>query len=263
MGRIHDLDLPRDQAGAHGDALTDPVKSFDRVADEYERTRPDYPAALLDLVPLGAEGAVLDLGAGTGKLTRVLARRYRDVTAVEPLANMRAILERVVPGVTALAGSAERIPLDDGSVDGVFAAQAFHWFDKPIALPEIARVLRPGGVFVIVWNDGDDDLPDPRPADLMRAVRLLHAAAVHRWENEPRWEDLLRDSGFFRDVHDRSFVTHDHVLDRAGILDNLRSTSWIASRDDREEVVDRLGALLPEATYAIPNRAHALWARKG
>jgi SAM-dependent methyltransferase len=236
--------------------------SFDSVADEYERTRPDYPPAVLDLLPLEGDAAVLDLGAGTGKLTRVLAKRYREVTAVEPLANMRAMLERAVPGVTALAGSAERIPLDDGSVDGVFAAQAFHWFDKSVALPEIARVLRPGGILAIVWNDGNDDLPDPRPADFRREVSVLHDAALKRWENEPHWEDLLRGSGLFEEVHDRSFVAHEHVLDRAGILDNLRSVSWIASRDDREEVVARLGALLPDATYAIPNRANVIWARK-
>jgi SAM-dependent methyltransferase len=236
--------------------------SFDSVADEYEQTRPTYPPALLDALPLDPDAAVLDLGAGTGKLTRVLAARYRDVTAVEPLAKMRAVLERVVPGVTALPGSAERIPLDDGSVDGVFAAQAFHWFDQRVALPEIARVLRPGGVFAIVWNQGDDDLPDPRPAEFVREVKVLHDAAMRRWEDEPEWEDVLRDCGLFEDVHDRSFVTHDHVLDRPGILDNLRSVSWIASRDDREDVVARLGALLPEATYAIPNRANLIWARK-
>jgi SAM-dependent methyltransferase len=236
--------------------------SFDRVADEYERTRPEYPPALLDLLPLEGDAAVLDLGAGTGKLTRVLAARYRDVTAVEPLENMRAMLERVVPGVNALPGSAERIPLDDGSVDGVFAAQAFHWFETAVALPEIARVLRPGGVFAIVWNEGDDDLPDPRPAEFLRAVKILHDAALRRWEDEPEWEDVLRGCGLFEDVHDRSFVTHEHVLDRPGILDNLRSVSWIASRDDREDEVARLGALLPEATYAIPNRANVIWARK-
>jgi SAM-dependent methyltransferase len=236
--------------------------SFDSVADEYEQTRPTYPPALLDVLPLDADAAVLDLGAGTGKLTRVLAERYRDVTAVEPLANMRAMLERVVPGVTALPGSAERIPLDDGSVDGVFAAQAFHWFDKPVALPEIARVLRRGGVFAIVWNEGNDDLPDPLPPEFVREVKLVHDAALHRWENEPQWEDMLRDGGLFEDVHERSSVTHDHVLDRPEILDNLRSVSWIASRVDREDVVARLGALLPEATYAMPNRANIIWARK-
>jgi SAM-dependent methyltransferase len=236
--------------------------SFDGVADEYERTRPSYPPALLDALPLDAGAAVLDLGAGTGKLTRVLAERYREVTAVEPLANMRAMLERAVPGVPVLPGSAEHIPLDDGSVDGVFAAQAFHWFDKPVALPEIARVLRPGGVFAIVWNEGNDELPNPLPPEFVREVEVLHDEALHRWENEPQWEDMLREGGLFVDVHDRSFVTHDHVLDRPGILDNLRSTSWIANRDDREDVVARLGALLPEATYAIPNRASVIWARK-
>jgi SAM-dependent methyltransferase len=236
--------------------------SFDNVAEEYERTRPTYPPAVLEALPLGADAAVVDLGAGTGKLTRVLAARYRDVTAVEPLANMRAMLERVAPGVMALAGSAERIPLDDGSVDGVFAAQAFHWFDKPVALPEIARVLRPGGVFAIVWNGPNDDLPDPRPPEFLREVKVIHDAALMRWQGEPQWEDMLRDSGLFEDVHDRSFVPHDHVLDRAGIIDNLRSVSWIASRDDGEQVVERLGALLPEATYAIPNHANLIWARK-
>ena len=236
--------------------------SFDRVADEYERTRPTYPPELLDQLPLGRDAAVLDLGAGTGKLTRVLAERYRDVTAVEPLVNMRKMLERVVPGVTALPGSAERIPLDDGSVDGVFAAQAFHWFDKPVALPEIARVLRAGGIFAVIWNQGDDDRPDPRPSELQHEVQLLHDVAMRRWEDEPKWEDLLRGSSLFAEVHDRTFVAHDHVLDRAGILDNLRSVSWIASREDREAVVARLGALLPDATYAIPNRANLIWARK-
>ncbi len=239
-----------------------PELSFDTVAEEYERTRPGYPPALLDPLPLHHDAAVLDLGAGTGKLTRVLAKRYEDVTAVEPLANMRAVLARVVPGVTVLPGSAERIPLDDGSVDGVFAASAFHWFDKPVALPEIARVLRPGGLFAIVWNDGNDALPDPRPAEFVREANALRAAAVRGWNDEPRWENMLRDAGHFEDVHERTFVPHDHVLDRAGILDNLRSVSWIASRDDREEVIARLGALVPDGTYAIPNRANLIWMRK-
>jgi SAM-dependent methyltransferase len=244
-------------------ALTDGRElSFDRVADEYERTRPTYPVELLEQLPLDTDAAVLDLGAGTGKMTRVLAERFRDVTAVEPLANMRTMLDRVVPGVIALQGSAERIPLDDESVDGVFAAQAFHWFDKPVALPEIARVLRPHGIFAIVWNQGDDDRPDPRPSEFVREVQLLHDAALRRWDNELDWEDLLRASCLFDEVRDRTFVAHDHVLDRAGILDNLRSVSWIASRDDGEVVIARLGTLLPEATYAIPNRANLIWARK-
>ncbi len=234
--------------------------SFDLVADEYERTRPSYPPALLDRLPLSADAAVLDLGAGTGKLTRVLAARFRNVVAVEPLANMRAMLERVVPGVRALPGSAERIPLDDASVDAVFAAQAFHWFDKPVALPEIARVLRPGGVLAVVWNEPDDDRESPLPAAFRTEVEALHNAAAQRWDNEPAWEELLSSSGLFAEVHERDHELHDHVLDREGLLDNLRSVSWIASRADGEEVVAGLGALVPSGTYAIPNRANILWA---
>jgi SAM-dependent methyltransferase len=240
--------------------VSDRAHVFDQVADEYERTRPDYPAEILDALPLGADAAVLDLGAGTGKLTRVLARRYRDVTAVEPLANMRAMLERVVPGVTALAGSAERIPLDDASVDGVFVAQAFHWFDKQVALPEIARVLRPRGVLAIVWNGPDESRTDPRPAAFVEPVRALHEAASQPWNDEPEWEVLLDQTGLFAEVHERTSVPHDHVLDRAGILENLHSVSWIANRADRNEVVERLGEQLPEGTYSIPNLANVLWA---
>ena len=110
---------------------------------------------------------MLDLGAGTGKLTRVLAARYAHVIAVEPLDGMRGILERVVPDVEALPGSAERIPLDDASVDAVFAAQAFHWFDHDRAIPEIARVLRPGGVLALVWNGPDESRPNPLPAEYL------------------------------------------------------------------------------------------------
>jgi SAM-dependent methyltransferase len=251
------MDVPRDPAGAR---VIERARSFDRVADVYEQTRAGYPPAVLDALPLPDDASVLDLGAGTGKLTRVLAARYRDVVAVEPLQNMRAVLERVVPGVPALPGSAERIPLDDASVDGVFVAQAFHWFDKPRALPEIARVLRPRGVFAIVWNGPDEERTDPSPDAFRAMAKELHDAAFRRWDDEPAWEDLLSESRLFAEVHARTSVPHDHVLDRDGMLDNLRSTSWIASRDDGEEVISRLGALLPEGVYAIPNRAHVIWA---
>ena len=239
-----------------------PELSFDLVADEYERTRPTYPPELLDRLPLGRDVSVLDLGAGTGKLTRVLAARYAHVTAVEPLANMRAVLERVVPDVTALPGSAERIPLDDRSVDGVFAAQAFHWFEKDVALPEIARVLRPRGVLAVIWNGPDESRPDPLPPAFRAELDAVRAAAPRPWEDEPAWEELLERSRLFADVHRRVTVPHDHVLDRVGLIDNLRSVSWIASRDDREELVAKLGRMLPEGTYAMPNLAFVLWARR-
>jgi SAM-dependent methyltransferase len=238
--------------------VTEPARSFDLVADEYERTRPSYPPEVLDALPLAADADVLDLGAGTGKLTRVLVRRYAHVVAVEPLEGMRAILERVVPEAEALPGSAERIPLDDASVDAVFAAQAFHWFDHDRALPEIARVLRRGGVLALVSNGPDDARATPLPEAFRAYLEELHAAAA--FHGQPPWREVLRRAPF-GEVHEAS-VPHDHVLDREGVLDTARSVSWIASRPDeeREAVLAKLGSLLPEGTYAIPNRATVLWA---
>src|SRR5262249_26950580 len=118
---------PRDRdVAVLGARVIDPARSFDRAAVQYERARPGYPAELLDLLPLGADAEVLDLGAGTGKLTRVLVDRYPRVVAVEPLDNMRAILEDVVPAAESIAGWAESIPVPDASGGGRFAGQALH-----------------------------------------------------------------------------------------------------------------------------------------
>ena len=133
------------------------------MAEEYERGRPGYPDDVLDLLPVADAATVLDLAAGTGKLTRVLARRYRRVIAVEPLDGMRAIITREAPAAEALDGRAEAIPLADAEVDAVFVAQAIHWFANDVAIAEIARVLRPGGVLAIVRNEVDDDAPSPLP----------------------------------------------------------------------------------------------------
>jgi SAM-dependent methyltransferase len=133
--------------------------SFGAAAAAYERARPSYPEAALDwLLPAGAR-RVLDLGAGTGKLTRQIQARGLEVVAVEPSDGMRAELSRALPDVVALAGSAERIPLDDTSVDAVLVGQAWHWFDPARAVPEVARVLAPGGQLGLVWNIRD--LSDP------------------------------------------------------------------------------------------------------
>ena len=110
---------------------------------------------------LPADSVVLDLAAGTGKLTRQLVPRFARVIAVEPLDGMRAQLERVVPGAEALVGTAESIPLDDDCVDAVFVAEAFHWFGTSAALDEIARVLRPGGTLAVLFNERDGELDPP------------------------------------------------------------------------------------------------------
>jgi SAM-dependent methyltransferase len=133
--------------------------SFGAAAQLYEQARPSYPAAVVDLlVPPGAR-RVVDLGAGTGKLTRVLLERGLDVVAVEPSAGMRAEFARVLPGVPVLDGRAEGLPLDDGSVDAVVAGQAWHWVDPARAVPEVARVLAPGGCLGLVWNLRSTDEP--------------------------------------------------------------------------------------------------------
>jgi SAM-dependent methyltransferase len=130
--------------------------SFGTAAATYERGRPPYPPEALDwLLPSGAR-RVLDLGAGTGKLTRQLVSRGLDVVAVEPLEGMREQLSQVLPGTPVLDGSAEHIPLPDGSVDAVLAAQAWHWVEPGRAAPEVARVLAPGGPLGLLWNERDE-----------------------------------------------------------------------------------------------------------
>ncbi len=125
---------------------------FGQAADVYERSRPTYPPeAAAWLVPASARTAV-DLGAGTGKFTRSLVELGLDVIAVEPDPVMLGTLAGALPGVGAVEGSAERMPLPDASADVVTVAQAWHWVDPPRALPEIARVLRPGGTLGLVWN---------------------------------------------------------------------------------------------------------------
>lgn len=130
--------------------------SFGSEAAAYERGRPSYPPEAIDwLLPPGARD-VLDLGAGTGKLTTRLVERGLDVVAVDPIAEMLELLSSALPDTPALLGTAEQIPLPDNSVDAVLVAQAWHWFDPEQAVAEVARVLRPGGRLGLVWNTRDE-----------------------------------------------------------------------------------------------------------
>ncbi|GFM19649.1 MULTISPECIES: class I SAM-dependent methyltransferase [Mycobacteriaceae] len=132
--------------------------SFGAEAAAYERGRPSYPPEAIDwLLPDGAR-RVLDLGAGTGKLTTRLVERGLDVVAVDPVPEMLELLTRSLPDTPALLGTAEEIPLPDDSVDAVLVAQAWHWFDPERAIQEVARVLRPGGRLGLVWNNRDERL---------------------------------------------------------------------------------------------------------
>jgi ubiquinone/menaquinone biosynthesis C-methylase UbiE len=237
--------------------VIDPARSFDRAAEEYEAARPGYPIELLDALPVQADATVLDLGAGTGKLTRVLVQRYAHVIAVEPLDNMRAILERVVPDAEVHAGSADAIPLADDSVDAVFAAQAFHWFATDAAVAEIARVLKPGGVFADVFNEGEHS-PDVPQAYRDRLDQLFDEPRTGAEDDE---RVAVIERGPFTQMRVDT-LRHEQIQDRDSALRFLRSISYVAKRpdDEREALMAEFGALLPEGEYRYPMTAHVRWA---
>ena len=203
---------------------------------------------------------MLDLGAGTGKLTRVLVRRYARVVAVEPLDGMRAILEQVVPGAESVRGTAESIPSPDASADGVFAATAFHWFANDAAIAEIARVLRPGGTFAVVWNDVVD--PSPLPdAYRKRLEAIFVEAPPPGGSGDAGFEMIAR--GPFGELREAT-VEHEQVQTRASTLAFVRSTSPLARRPpaEREALMAELGALLPEGEYVFRMKATMRWAER-
>jgi len=230
-------------------------RSFDRAAAEYERGRPGWPDAVLDVVPVAADADVVDLAAGTGKLTRVLVRRYR-VVAVEPLDAVREILMRAVPSAVVVGGRAESLPLDDATADAVFVAQAFHWFANDEAVAEIARVLRPEGIFVLLWNGPRPSVASPLPvAYRHRFVELQKEATFPT----PAWEDAI-GRGPFGELH-AAHVDHEQVSSRADVLAFAASQSWIAARPkaERRAALEELAALLPEGEYRFPLRAEVHW----
>jgi SAM-dependent methyltransferase len=225
------------------------ARSFERAAAEYERGRPGYAEAALDAVGLPADAAVLDLAAGTGKLTRQLVRRFARVIAVEPLAGMREVLERLVPEAEVLTGTATEIPLDDASVDAVFVGEAFHWFGNDDAVREIARVLRPRGVLAILFNQRDAELGPP----LAQAVR--DALDAHTIRKPPEYSvrsGLWRTPfpGPFEPFVEASFP-NPVERDREGMLAQFASWSVVAGlpEPERARLLAELAELVPEGRY--------------
>ena len=202
------------------DETPDRAHSFGGVAAAYERGRPTYPADAVQWMVGDQPCSVLELGAGTGKLTRVLVSLGHDVHATDPDPEMLAILEEQVPGTRTAVASAEDIPLADRSVDAVIAAQAFHWFDLDLALPEIARVLRPGGRLALVWNQRNEKIPWVR--------RLGALIGTQEQLRDPA--QALIFSELFGFVEEREF-SHWQTVDRKTIQDLVLSRSNVAVLD--------------------------------
>jgi SAM-dependent methyltransferase len=250
--------------------VTDPrvaphAARFGDVADRYERARPLYPeSALSELAArcrLRAGTAVLDLGAGTGKLTRQLVAIGADVVAVEPAAGMRRRLVAEVPGAPVLDGTAEDVPLPDASVEIVTAGQAFHWFDTHRALDEIARVLRPAGWLALLWHER----PESGWAAGLWDLRAQLTGSRRAYPGDG-WEEVLADDGRFGP---RTSSRHDVAVATTvdAELADSASRSCVHVVDDarRREVLERLRQFLvvhPETagrqrlTYTRPCTLH-------
>ena len=245
-----------------------PTGSGDRWADDYERGRPSYPREAVAVAAVPESSRVLDLGAGTGKLTRVLAEQFAAVVAVEPAPAMRRVLANVCGGVDVLAGTAEQIPLADASVDAVFVAEAFHHFDGPRAVAEVARVLRAAGALVLLWN-----LPAGPAEPPIDAVERLVAARgltrerlgydpldlnATRWE-AGEWRDAFAGSPF-APLRERRF-RHEQRLDRGGVVALVASMGWVGDLPDPERLplLETVRSLLGEHQYLRPWLTHVCW----
>lgn len=234
------------------------ARSFEAVAREYERHRPDYPAAAIEWAAgrLGLEqGArVLDVGAGTGKLTRGLVAAGFAVVAVEPGGAMLDQLRAAVPGAEAHEAHAESIPLPEASVDAAFAGQSYHWFDRAVALPELHRVIRPGGGVALLWNWWDERDP------LQRELGGLIGYAGH----DPFGEEELPGAPWFDEL-DRTVVESVQESSPEALVGYLTTVSRFltaepAEREEALRAVHELAARygerfpLPRLTYVFAFR---------
>jgi ubiquinone/menaquinone biosynthesis C-methylase UbiE len=232
---------------------------FTQQAEAYARARPSYPSEVVDRLiataGVSADDPVADVGAGTGIFTRLLAARRLRVTAVEPTAAMRAAAQ-TIPGVSWLDGTFESTGLDSGSQRWVVAAQAFHWADPPRALPEMHRIVVPGGPFTVLWNDRD-----VAASPILQRTWALIQEMVPGLDEGYRsrdWATVLVQGGWFGELE---AFEHSHVLEftRERFLDLWRSHHVLAESAGPEGVARLLSALaaeLPE-TFPVPYRCRA------
>jgi len=249
--------------------------SFGRIAAEYDDVRPEYVSEALDraeeVFELGSGSRVVDLAAGSGKLTHALAGRFPDLVAVEPNDEMRAVLAARSAGIQVLAGTAERVPLPDDSADAVFVGDAFHWFDGPAAVAELTRVLRPRGGVALLWNhwwsDGDDgtvnSLQPPLPAEaqaLFDDVYIRSGRAAARAElADPL--SVFAD-GPFEPLAEEGFSRSER-LSAAEVVDLFATVSSVASLPpaEREELKRAVLAVLAPS-YRLEITTVLQWTRR-
>ncbi|CAM3330082.1 class I SAM-dependent methyltransferase [Occultella aeris] len=216
--------------------MTEHARSFDRAAAVYAATRPSYPPAAVDwLVPRSAR-RVLDLAAGTGKLTRLLVDRGGlEVVAVDPAPNMLGELHEHVPGVPTFVGTAENLPLPDDAVDVVTVAQAWHWVDPAAAVPEIARVLRPGGTLGLVWNSRDESVA---------WVAEFGDILIRLYERDE--QELAPDIGAPFGPVESTTIRWTQAMPAETLVDLVRSRSYFitATPEQQADVLGAVGDLL-------------------
>ena len=246
----------------------DRARSFGAVADDYDRWRPGPSPAVADwLLPAGAQ-RVVDVGAGTGALSRLLAGRVPDLVAVEPDARMREVLTRNVPDATVVEGQGERIPLDAASADVVVVSSAWHWMDVDATAAEIARVLRPGGVLGVVWSGVDPtgwfaDLRTRVEQDQGRKPGGLLGALVDREDPDEHHVLRLPAEAPFEPVEHEWLtwvrpMTADQLLGMLGTFSGVIVLPEPQRRqimDEAGEMLRRYGGLDGDAALDVPFRA--------
>lgn len=210
------------------------ARSFGAAADRYDRYRPGYAADAAAWALGDQPLRVVDVGAGTGILSRLLRRLGHDVIAVEPDDAMLARLRAVSPDLPALAGTAESLPLTDGSVDAVVAGQAYHWFEGDRAHAEIARVLRPGGVFAALWNDAD-----PGASWTVRLTEIIDGAVRTRRSDFGERFHPVR----VREFRHEEWTTPDDLV----AMTTTRSPYLVADPQTRRDLLDAVRRLVEEA----------------
>lgn len=239
-----------------------------RWHEHYARGRPSYPVEAVRVAGLSPSSTVLEVGAGTGKLTRVLVDEFAEVVAVEPDPHMRSWFAALCPRAALLAGAAEALPVANASVDAVFVAEAFHWFNHQLAVAELARVLRPGGALVLMWNR-----PAGRPEPPITAVEKLLEPLwpkdidmpldldPSRFAYAREWPRAFERSPF--EPLQESTFANARAVGRDELVAFFGSMGWIGglAEDEARRLLDEVRSRLDHREYRLPFETDVHWTR--